>query len=249
MHQSEAGVRDVRITGEGTLGPGMYRDVHVLGSGAIQGDCRCRRFKVHGEAELAGRMDADSLHVFGTLDVRHGLDTKAMHVFGTLSASDDVHGGEVRVFGLMEVHGDLAADTLNIHGVVTVDGGCQAEWFCCRGGVQIEGLLNAGIIRFDLGNPGLPCVVREIGAERIEVRRRRDLVAAIHRIIHPRGSASNRLTASAIEGDVVTLEDTEADVVRGDQVDIGSGCRIRRVEYKSVYHQADDAKVEEVVQV
>ncbi|MCL6627893.1 MAG: hypothetical protein K6T68_15065, partial [Alicyclobacillus shizuokensis] len=125
---------------------------------------------------------------------------------------------------------------------------CQAEWVRCRGGVQIEGLLNAGTIRFDLGGSGLPCVVGEIGAERLEVRRRRDFVAAIiHRILRP--GASNRLSAGTIEGDVVTLEDTEADVVRGDQVDIGSGCRIRRVEYKSVYHQADDAKVEEVVQV
>ncbi|WP_026963027.1 hypothetical protein [Alicyclobacillus herbarius] len=247
MHNWEKGAQDVRITGEGTLGQGTYRDVRVLGSGVVQGDCRCRGFKVHGETEVFGRLDAAALRVYGTLSARRDIEVKELHVFGTLTADGAVRGGEARVFGTLDVHGPAAVDTMNIFGMLTVDGDCQAEWFRCRGGVQIEGLLNAGHIRFDLGGQGMPCSVREIGAEHVEVRRRRDVLAALQRMFGNRGSG--HLTATVIEGDVVRLEDTEADVVRGNRIELGPGCRVRRVEYRSGYQQADDAQVEEVVQV
>lgn len=41
------------------------------------------------------------------------------------------------------------------------------------------------------------------------------------------------LKANLIEGDEIELENTEAEVVRGDKIKIGLGCRIGTVEYRS----------------
>ena len=48
---------------------------------------------------------------------------------------------------------------------------------------------------------------------------------------------AKELTAEVIEGDKVEIEYTQADVVRGNHIKIGPGCKVDLVEYKGEFGQ------------
>lgn len=54
---------------------------------------------------------------------------------------------------------------------------------------------------------------------------------------------SAELSAESIEGDEIYLENTNARVVRGNNVTIGPGCEIELVEFKNDFRQLKGAKV------
>jgi cytoskeletal protein CcmA (bactofilin family) len=51
------------------------------------------------------------------------------------------------------------------------------------------------------------------------------------------------LTAKVIEGDIVYLENTKADIVRGKTVKIGAGCQIGTIEYTSELTQDKNSTI------
>ena len=93
------------------------------------------------------------------------------------------------------------------------------------------------------------CRAKEIGGERIEVRRAsHSLLAGLVRILDVNSGVS-RLETTVIEADEISLEDTTADVVRGKRIEIGAGCRIGTVEYEEKLSVRDDAEVRDRRQV
>ncbi len=57
------------------------------------------------------------------------------------------------------------------------------------------------------------------------------------------GRHEKELTVDVIEGDDVYLENTMAKIVRGNNVTIGSGCKIELVEYKGSFKQDGGAEI------
>jgi cytoskeletal protein CcmA (bactofilin family) len=54
---------------------------------------------------------------------------------------------------------------------------------------------------------------------------------------------NKELTADIIEGDDVYLENTQAKVVRGNNIELGPDCEIELVEYKDSFKQDEKADV------
>ena len=52
------------------------------------------------------------------------------------------------------------------------------------------------------------------------------------------------LTADIIEGDLIYLENTNAKIVRGNNVTIGTGCKIELVEYKESFKKDEKSIVD-----
>lgn len=118
-------------------------------------------------------------------------------------------------------------------------GDCNAEIFNLEGGFTIDGMLNADILRINLY---WPSKVNEIGGSEITVKRSGKIsFLGIKNRIMPEGK--NELTVDVIEGDDVYLENTIANVVRGNNVTIGSGCKIELVEYKNDFKMHEGAEV------
>jgi len=67
----------------------------------------------------------------------------------------------------------------------------------------------------------------EIGGGKITVKKKRNSLLPLFK------GSEGSLRAKVIEGDEVSLENTKADVVRGNKVKIGQGCEIGLVEYRS----------------
>jgi cytoskeletal protein CcmA (bactofilin family) len=236
---------NVRIAGEGTLSGGVYHDVKIAGTGTIRGDLDCHEMKVQGEADVTGCIKAQTLRVFGTASFKGNLDIQVVKVFGTANIDGDVTSKEFNLFGSSDIQGRLTGETVHIKGYVTIQGDCEAELFLSSGGVRVDGLLNAETIRMELGSPNLDCQVKEMGGDRIEVRRRTGLASTLKRLLSPMAAWSTGLVAETIEGDDIYLEYTRARIVRGNTVRIGPGCEIERVEYKDQFTKDDGSTVVE----
>jgi cytoskeletal protein CcmA (bactofilin family) len=125
---------------------------------------------------------------------------------------------------------------LKLTGQLSVEGDCEYESLIAAGALQVDGLLGAETLELRLHGPAR---AREVGGGRIQIKRSR--VVSLKKLFVSAGPVL--MTADLIEGDNLDLEYTHAKVVRGNQVRIGPGCEIERVEYRRSLSKSASAKV------
>jgi cytoskeletal protein CcmA (bactofilin family) len=225
------------ITGSSAATGGIYDKVRIIGEGTIDGDVECSELKCIGTLDMDGRLKSNRATVVGTCSFSGDVHTHSMKVSGTTAIGGDARLKELRCSGTVEVKGSVYGEQLELKGQLNAKGDCEAEAFTVRGIFEIGGLLNAGILDIKLYRD---CQAKEIGGGKIKVRKASTL-NPFNFFFKP--SAYAQLSASVIEGDEVYLENTKADVVRGNRVTIGKGCDIGIVEYKEDFKQMKGAVV------
>lgn len=217
----EERIGDLKINGQSSSAGGNYNAVIINGEGRIEGDLDCIKLKINGQCDINGNVKAKSVEVYGSNSIKGNLEAERAKIHGTA-----------------DVNGNLSVNKAEIHGSIDVDGDCNAEIFNIAGTFAIEGLLNAGELKLSLYGASR---AREIGGEKITVKRKGkyDLLGLKSRIM-----PSKELTVDTIEGDDIYLENTQAKVVRGNNIEIGPGCEIELVEYKNGFKQDENAEVE-----
>jgi len=213
-------IGDLKINGQSSSAGGNYNDVIVNGEGRIEGDLDCIKLKINGRCDINGNVKAKSVEVYGSNSIKGNLEAERAKIHGTA-----------------DVNGNISVNKAEIHGSIDVDGDCNAEIFTIAGTFAIEGLLNAGELKLSLYGTSR---AREIGGEKITVKRKGkyDLLGLKSRIM-----SSKELTVDTIEGDDIYLENTQAKVVRGNNIEIGPGCEIELVEYKNIFKKDENAEV------
>ena len=235
--------KDLKINGDGSASGGVYEGIKINGSGRINGDVDCEYFKCNGDAKVIGSVVTQSTKVNGTATVTGNLKTEEFKVTGFFKVGGNVEAKETKINGQAELEKNLSADTIEINGELKLTNDCNAETFHTNGAFSIGGLLNAGDVKL---KPYGPCKVKEIGCEKIDVRRGNAFnIRSIITSVFPSYDSKTALTVETIEGDDIYLENTKAKVVRGNNVEIGTGCNIELVEYKTSYSKTDDAVVKE----
>ena len=235
---------DIKTAGGGTFTGGTYGDVTFNGSGTINGDVDAITYRVNGAGTANGRVKAQSITVNGTAGFNGEVQANELVVNGDASIRDGAGVGKLVVKGNLSVGGGISAHEVEIRGFLRMGGDCQAETFTGEGGFTVAGLLNAGNIDVTVQAPSS---AREIGGERIVVRQPIGTLGSLTGLLTI--WAEKRLTAQTIEGDVVWLENTTAQVVRGKNVTIGAGCVVQLVEYAESYTPVAGAQVNEARQV
>ena len=235
---------DIKTAGGGTFTGGTYGDVTFNGSGTINGDVDAITYRVNGAGTSNGRVKAQSIIVNGTAGFNGEVQANELVVNGDASIRDGAGVGKLVVKGNLSVGGGISAHDVEIRGFLRMGGDCQAETFIGEGGFTVAGLLNAGNIDVTVQAPSS---AREIGGERIVVRQPSGTLGSLTGLLTI--WAEKRLTAQSIEGDVVWLENTTAQVVRGKNVTIGAGCVVQLVEYAESYTPVAGAQVKEARQV
>lgn len=240
-------LKNISISGAGTSSGGEYNQVKVNGSAHIDGDLQCKDFrcngsahiegnmktgtaKVNGSAHIEGDVEAQEMTINGSTDIDGNLFCQELKVQGSSSVKGNLKGKEIIVRGEASVQGNVSGDEVDIKGQVKIKGDCEAETFSTRGNFKIDGLLNAGNIDVELLRH---CEAKEIGGENIVVKKTRDSSGFKKLIKFFMSNQTEKLTAEVIEGDHLYLEYTHAEVVRGNTIEIGPGCDIKRVEYKA----------------
>ena len=137
----------------------------------------------------------------------------------------------------------MCTEQLSGAGRFTVDGDIEGDEVKLSGSVKVNGLLNAERLHIRVGGD---CRIGSIGGGEILVERGEEKNGFFGLF---RKNGTGTLSVSAIEGDSVTLQNTEADVVRGREVVISSGCKIGCVEYSVSLKVEDDGQVGERRQV
>jgi cytoskeletal protein CcmA (bactofilin family) len=230
------------VSGSGTLSGGVYSRISISGSGKVNGDIVVEELKVSGSGKVNGKTEAGQITISGSGTFADSVLAEEMRVSGSGKVEGEVHAKELKCSGSFRAKGGITSDYIKISGSLHSGGDVEADIFRATGGFDIEGLLSADKIEIHLGGR---CRAREIGGEQIEVTRAgSSILAGLVRILGVSSGISG-LETSVIEADEIHLEDTRADVVRGKNVVIGSGCRIGLVEYENELRVESDAEVKE----
>ncbi len=233
----EEKLSDIKISGNGKISGGKYNEVKISGSSKIEGDIDCSYYKCSGSSAAIGNVKAKIVGISGTTKIHKNLDTEELTVSGSSHILGNVIAKKVKISGSSHIGGNLHTEDIKISGSTSIDGDCEAENFHASGSFNIGGLLNAGNIDIEMYGK---CRVKEIGGENIKVK-----LGAGHLFIRMISLFSNtaRLVTDVIEGDDIYLENTDAKIVRGNNVTIGPNCNIEIIEYRNKVNISENSKI------
>jgi cytoskeletal protein CcmA (bactofilin family) len=227
-----ANSQNLIINGSGSYSGGFYDKIVIRGEGTIVNDIEGAVFKTYGTSDLMANVKAESLRVFGEAEIKGGLSSKKCLVMGTMSVDGKAEIKQLKIRGMLEAGKYLKGENADIKGSLLVDGDVEFETFISTGSFEIKGLLNADAINIKLRH--CHSSVEEIGGGKITVKRKSIMLPFVNEGI---------LSAKVIEGDQIFLENTEAQMVRGNTVNIGPGCKIGQVEYSERFTQDPGSSV------
>ncbi len=237
------------IAGAGKISSGLYERISISGSAKIAGDVDAEEIRVSGAARIAGRTTASRLRVSGSIVFDDDAQIGEAEISGSCRFKGNLKVKEIKTAGSIKVSGNILGEYIKISGGLEVDGSVETDIFRMSGAFGIDQLLSADRVEIHMGGR---CKVREIGGERIEVRRddwrgRGMILGGLARLFG-RGEAA-KLRCQLIEGDDIYLEATSAETIRGKRVVIGPGCTIEAVEYFESLAVDDSAVVRKKVQI
>lgn len=202
---------DLEIAGIGSAAGGQYHSVKMEGVCKVGDAIDCFAFKSNGLTTVNGGIMAE----------------EQLEVSGKLSCHGGMVGGNVKLEGQVTVNGPFEADRAEMNGLVKVKGDADASDFKVRGALSVEGWLTAGQLEVKLEGP---FHAEGIKSRHITVRHHGK--GGLRRLIESLLPVWQvQLKARTIEGDIVDVEETTAELVRGRTVVIGPGSDIDRVEY------------------
>ena len=232
---------DLKINGSGSASGGTYNTVRINGSGKITGDVYCSNFIINGSGDANGNVESGTVNVNGSGRISGNVKATEVKVSGSANFGSGIACDTFKVLGSADVKGSVEAQLVDIDGSMKAEGNCSAERFSSNGMFEVGGLLNAENI--DIRLYWHKSRAKEIGGEKITVALGKAGLGVI-KAIFPSINFP-QLEADVIEGDDITLENTAAKVVRGNNIVIGGGCDIGLVEYKGSYRKNMGAKVAE----
>lgn len=240
MEHITAGKPDLVISGIGQASGGEYNEVKIEGMARVSGDLECGDMLVNGTMRASGNITSQSLSMQGMSNIAGRLEAARIHIEGTAKIGGRVAFATMNVQGTIEAKRSMNGEEIRLEGLLKTGGDCEAERFIGRGGFKVAGLLNAGQIEIRLFGGSS---AEEIGGETIEIRREKQGGFFQRWLSYIYYNFSNSLNVDTIEGDDIYLEYTKARTVRGNNVTIGPGCRIEKVEYKNRFHRDAKASV------
>ena len=229
----------VIINGNGTSPGGDYDTVKINGSGKIEGDFTCEDFAINGSGKAMGAVQSKQVHISGSGHIFGAVKTNELKARGAATFDDTVSCESAYISGASTFLKNLDANKVRVSGSVKIDADCSADTFSSTGLFQIGGLLSADTIDIRLGL--VKSTAKEIGGEKIDIR----TTPGRAKVRSFFGAEKPLLETDSIEGNEISLESTRAKVVRGHNVNLGSGCDIDVVEYTGVLKKTGDAKVGE----
>ncbi|MCM3022276.1 hypothetical protein [Heyndrickxia ginsengihumi] len=228
---------NLTINGSGSYGGGLYGKVKVNGEAKVTDHLDCLLYSIRGKGQVMGNTKVETLSVFGEADLNGDLQANKVSVFGNcnVAGEGDIKNSVIR--GSFKIDEKYNGERAEIKGELIVKSDVEVESFISKGHFHIDGLLNAEEIDISLRHG--KSYAGEIGGKKINVR----VPSSISDIF--RGKKYLLLEARVIEGDDIYLENTKADIVRGQNIEIGPRCEINQIEYKGIYKKVKSSIVKE----
>lgn len=263
---------NLEISGTGVADGGCYHEVELSGAAYVNGDLFCDSLDCSGASRIQGNVEctedmdcsgsfrcsgnirAGDLDTSGFFACEGNVTVKNLDCAGNFQAAGEIQAEDLDCSGSLNAS-QVRCKDMDVSGGLKVESNVEAETCTLEGTATIPGLLNAEEIEItaspettigDIGGskitvsaPRRSSVIIECGAVKIFVKTGKK---------EPEEGVNGNMTVHSIEGDEINLELVTADVVRGRSVTIGTGCKIRRVEYSESFH-AEEGTVEEAVKM
>ena len=231
-------LNDMNIAGNGTIANGEYNRVNISGMAKILGEIKSKSLDVSGIAKSFGNINSDNITISGSFRSNSNIESKdKFEINGTLTCDKGIKGNDIRINGYVKVLSKVQFDRLEVNGGLKAVEGAEGRKFLLDGAINIEGLLSADSIRINVFKVSK---VKEIGGEDIVIKK-------VKQSLFSNMFFRSKLISDLIEGDKIYLEKTIAKTVRGEQITIGEGCVIDRVEYTKNLNIIYGAKVKEKI--
>ncbi|MEG0773088.1 polymer-forming cytoskeletal protein [Clostridium sp.] len=253
-------VGSLRISGSGSVNGGKYDEVSISGSGKVFGDLECNTFKISGSGKVEGNITTNDFKISGSGTIAGSLNCTEGKISGSGKITSDVKADNFKISGSGKIEGDFRGRDFGISGSGTILGGIYGENIRVSGSATVEknmegelveisgsfrvgGMINADEVYIHVGGDSS---VEEIGSTKVIVSERpinnNGLLGWLTKTF---GNNYGYLKVKSIEADEIKLENTIAEVVRGENITIGNGCRIKVVEYSGELKVEDNAVIEE----
>ncbi|MGL5752111.1 MAG: hypothetical protein ACRCXT_16380 [Paraclostridium sp.] len=227
----------LNISGTGKYPGGEFDEINISGTGKLEGDVDCNRLDVSGMGKVIGNLKSNRISVDGTLKISKKVEVEKISVNGILKCESDVKARKVDISGVYKIEGNLKCDSIYGIGVLKIKSDIECENIKINGKLKCDGLVNCE--RFELTLSNVNSGVKELGASYINIEED----SSGWKIFSIFKKRSN-FKADVIEGDNITLENCEARVVRGKNIEIGKNCNIKNVEYSGSIKIDPKSKVE-----
>ncbi|MED3561718.1 polymer-forming cytoskeletal protein [Bacillus xiapuensis] len=215
---------DLVINGFGASNGGQFHQVTLNGKGTVNSDVECIGFECNGTGTVKGSISADTAKINGSAKINGTIKVQEFSVDGTAKVEKNLLAEKLKVSGKASIGGSMKAEEIKIKGKLTVEGDCEAETFKAESLFMIGGLLNADEVDIKIFGE---CRAKEIGGQSIIVKYKPSWLGIFKSFFQ------TQLNVEVIEGDTIHLENTKAEVVRGNHITIGQNCEIGFVEYRN----------------
>ena len=243
---ANSSLQSVNVAGSARIGGGKYAGIRCAGSAHIGADVEAQSIHCAGSLHAEGSVAGEEVRVSGSAHIGSNLDVGE----GNISGSLKVGGGatirhEAKVSGSVHIAGKLVGEKFRCSGSLHVDEEIALESLAVSGAIECPGMVTADSIRLAVG--GWTSHIGELAGSLIEVEEGHGRAGAFWQKMF--GEPSGRVVVQEISGDQVRLICTTSKLVRGDEVTIGRGCRIDRVEYRKSLNVDADGFVGESTKV
>jgi cytoskeletal protein CcmA (bactofilin family) len=218
-------------------------DYCCTGVGKVPGHLKAKHTKVVGVCKVGENLDTDLLETHGALKVGEGVNTEELRNSGALSVGGSVNAKKVDSSGSLKIHGGVETESFHNSGACRI-----ASSLTSKGDVVQSGVLRVGknVTAENYQSTGSFRVGGMIKAKKIDIEITSDSRAGAMEApeIEVKGTAAmGKLRCETVKGKKIRLEVTDANVVEGDDVEIGPRCRVRKVVAKTLKAH-ETAKIE-----
>lgn len=237
-------LNNIDISGAGKVAGGEYNNINISGSGKINGDIKGNKLSVSGSGKVLGDIEANIIETSGAFKSIGNLNViEKIQSSGSFKSEKNIVTNKLNTAGSFSCLGGMNFDLLEFSGWLKCIENCEGRKICGEGKLRIDGLLSADEIDIRLLGESN---INEIGGENIKITEgKRHKI----RFICFSYNQKSELNCKSIEGDNIYLENTRAEVVRGNNITIGKNCVIERLEYSGELNISKKSIIKEKILV
>ncbi|MFP4051510.1 MAG: hypothetical protein ACLFVB_07210 [Thermoplasmata archaeon] len=241
---------------EGKSKEKKQKRVSISGVSRIEG-CNCEIFRAAGASKVEGDLRADDADIsgatkvsgnayLGTLDssgrfkIDGDTEAKSLDLSGATKFGGKVKADKIDSSGSTKFQGDVEAKDFDVSGSFKAESNITSDTFKASGSFKINGILKGEEIQL---NPAGSCKISKIEGGDIIVE------AGSSGIFSFSFGGSGSLTCDEMTGNDIYLENTKCELIEGNKVKIGPGCKVDTVRAKKLkVHESASVKNKEKIE-
>ncbi|NIQ07228.1 MAG: hypothetical protein GWO20_16320 [Candidatus Korarchaeota archaeon] len=215
--------KKIKVAGSSVISDCNCEQFQASGSSRIEGNLQADEARVSGSTKVTGNAHLGELSASGSFKVEGDTEAKNVEVSGSAEFMSKINADEMTISGSSQIGGDFTGKTLRVSGALKAAENVTTDTFVSKGVFKIGGTLKGDKIKAKLKGKssakdieGGDITIESEGTGRFSYGKQ--------------GS----LKAERIVGEDIHLENTEAELVEGDKVVVGPGCKITKVRAKEM---------------